>query len=316
LFFGSIDNTNQYNRATMSLDRSVRGTIVYVYGVCFCSLLLNQRYVVTSFCWNFDATTTTRGTRCGRSISAGVPRTGSWSLNAVDSASSILATTTTRGTVTTKSKPDTDEDSYEGSILGMINEGHRVASLQSPFAVEPTRTHTNTDVNSRSDPEFNVIRRPQDGSAGEGEVVGVQTKTVVIPQECIGLIRSRAHAYWEQQQQQSRSLTSNEGTDSRFTLQFEGNSEVHLADLCDDDGDELKRWIDGALVENVYPLVRASFAGVRGMPTTTSEDPPPLCVYDALVVRYDADRAIKGGRKGASQPLVRAVGCVLRWFPS
>lgn len=109
-------------------------------------------------------------------------------------------------------------------------------------------------------PAFDVLRRPRDGvTSGEGEVVGVQTKTVVIPQDCIDLIRSRAHTYWEQQrmQQQQRSSQSRsqskevQATDSRFTL-FEGNSEVHLADLClgddidDDDpgGSRLKRWID------------------------------------------------------------------------
>jgi len=84
---------------------------------------------------------------------------------------------------------------------------------------------------------------------------------------------------------------------SRYTMQYEGNSEVHLDDLCAADP-SLKMRIDKILQNKVYPLVRKAFAN-------DDEDSPegPLCVYDSIFVRYNGDQARALGRDGASQPL-------------
>ena len=82
---------------------------------------------------------------------------------------------------------------------------------------------------------------------------------------------------------------------SRYTMQYEGNAEVHLDDLCKNDP-ALKERMDNILKTKIYPLVREVF----------KDNPPPpgaLCVYDSIFVRYNGDVARKAGRIGASQPL-------------
>jgi len=88
---------------------------------------------------------------------------------------------------------------------------------------------------------------------------------------------------------------------SRYTMQYEGNSEVHLDDLCAGDP-FLKARMDMILQERVYPLVRAAFSEEAG---SGGDEPPmgPLCVYDSIFVRYNGDTAKAAGRLGASQPL-------------
>ncbi|KAL7515621.1 hypothetical protein ACHAXN_013276 [Cyclotella atomus] len=86
---------------------------------------------------------------------------------------------------------------------------------------------------------------------------------------------------------------------SRYTMQYVGNSEVHLDDLCANDH-VLKQRIDHILQNRVYPLVRQSFAE----DDQGGELPAgPLCVYDSIFVRYNGDEAVLAGRVGASQPL-------------
>ena len=87
---------------------------------------------------------------------------------------------------------------------------------------------------------------------------------------------------------------------SRYTMQYVGNSEVHLDDLCANDP-ILKQRIDCILQQRVYPLVRNAFAE----DTSDGSEAPlgPLCVYDSIFVRYNGDEARLAGRVGASQPL-------------
>jgi len=89
---------------------------------------------------------------------------------------------------------------------------------------------------------------------------------------------------------------------SRYTMQYEGNSELHLDDLCAGDP-QLKSRMDHVLQEKVYPLVRAAFADEAN--DLDGDEPPlgPLCVYDSIFVRYNGDKAKAAGRMGASQPL-------------
>ena len=87
---------------------------------------------------------------------------------------------------------------------------------------------------------------------------------------------------------------------SRYTMQYVGNSEVHLDDLCANDP-TLKQRIDYILQKRVYPLVRNAFSE----DTFDGAEAPlgPLCVYDSIFVRYNGDEARLAGRVGASQPL-------------
>jgi hypothetical protein len=87
---------------------------------------------------------------------------------------------------------------------------------------------------------------------------------------------------------------------SRYTMQYVGNSEVHLDDLCSNDP-VLKERVDHILQNRVYPLVRSAFAE----DTWGGAEAPngPLCVYDSIFVRYNGDEARLAGRIGASQPL-------------
>ena len=90
---------------------------------------------------------------------------------------------------------------------------------------------------------------------------------------------------------------------SRYTMQYEGNSEVHLDDLCAGDP-ILKTKIDTMLQAKIYPLVRATIAK-----EADGQKPPlgPLCVYDSILVRYNGEKAKAAGRVGASQPLVSSI---------
>lgn len=88
---------------------------------------------------------------------------------------------------------------------------------------------------------------------------------------------------------------------SRYTMQYEGNSEVHLDDLCAGDPLLMMR-INQILQTKVYPLVREAFTELG---CSDGDTPPsgPLCVYDSIFVRYNGDKAKAAGRDGASQPL-------------
>jgi hypothetical protein len=96
-------------------------------------------------------------------------------------------------------------------------------------------------------------------------------------------------------------------TASRFTYQRPGNYEAHLAELQTD----LKIGVPPAtpsliantLLSKIYPMVRRAFQ-LEDYSGTAA----PLCVYDALVIRYNATQAVSG--QGAGQPLHRDLGLV------
>jgi hypothetical protein len=81
-------------------------------------------------------------------------------------------------------------------------------------------------------------------------------------------------------------------------MQYVGNSEVHLDDLCANDP-VLKERMDHILRNKVYPLIRAAFSDEDGAEAPAG----PLCVYDSIFVRYNGDEAKQAGLTGASQPL-------------
>ena len=84
---------------------------------------------------------------------------------------------------------------------------------------------------------------------------------------------------------------------SRFTYQRIGNSEAHVCDL----GQDAMKVMDCVLLESINPLIRSAF--YKDDNTTGN-----LCVYDALLIRYNATEA--NNPLGAGQPLHRDLGIV------
>ena len=80
---------------------------------------------------------------------------------------------------------------------------------------------------------------------------------------------------------------------SRFTYQRQGNYEAHVSDLSL----EAKQIVNDCLEDQIYPLLRNTYC---------TDTPGRLCVYDALVIRYNATEA----SSGAGQPLHRDLGMV------
>ena len=146
------------------------------------------------------------------------------------------------------------------------------------------------------------------------------TKVPLIDRETCQLLQDAAQSYRLKSlmmKPESNTTTIGMGQQStRFTMQYPGNSDLHVADLMSYQPDLLGPIFDTLLQQKVYPLIRKAFLS----PSTSSlsSSPPhdntnnniprqlPLCVYDALIVRYDGDKAIQENRSmGASLPLVR-----------
>jgi len=136
-------------------------------------------------------------------------------------------------------------------------------------------------------PQFEWIK------AGDRDVaITTYGETSVFDEDDIALIRAAADKRFAQ---------ANGAQTSRYTMQYEGNREVHLDDLCKSDP-ALKERMDSILKDKIYPLVREAFKDEGG----NGGHPPPLgalSVYDSIFVRYNGDVARKAGRIGASQPL-------------
>lgn len=136
-------------------------------------------------------------------------------------------------------------------------------------------------------PQFDWIK------AGDRDVaITTYGEVAVFDEDDIALIRAAADKRFAQ---------ANGAQTSRYTMQYEGNREVHLDDLCRNDP-ALKERMDKILKEKIYPLVREAFKDQGG----NDGHPPPLgalSVYDSIFVRYNGDVARKAGRIGASQPL-------------
>ena len=115
--------------------------------------------------------------------------------------------------------------------------------------------------------------------------LAIRTTVPVLSQDEVSCIQKSADAHW----------ISTQGSDSRFTYQRKGNYEAHASDL----GCRVKEILDRSLRERLYPLVRAAFRDLTENAT--------LCVYDALVIRYDSTET---GSVGAGQPLHRDLGLV------
>ncbi|KAL7546179.1 hypothetical protein ACHAWF_015571 [Thalassiosira exigua] len=175
--------------------------------------------------------------------------------------------------------------------LGAIDKWAECGSIRSKLAFE------DTDIHSSEMPTHEWIQVCEGDGDMNTKMRKVAVRTIgdvpVFEQEDIALLRHAADKHFH--------LAAGIQT-SRYTMQYEGNSEVHLDDLCSANPELFTR-MSNILQEKIYPLVRAAFSDNEGL---DEDEPPmgPLCVYDSIFVRYNGDQAKAAGRKGASQPLV------------
>ncbi|KAL7543635.1 hypothetical protein ACHAXR_012933 [Thalassiosira sp. AJA248-18] len=166
--------------------------------------------------------------------------------------------------------------------LSAIDRWAECGSIRSALAIEDTSNELHNV------PSYEWIRTPE---------MPVAVKTVgdvpLFDRDDLALLRAAADRRF--------ALAAGIQT-SRYTMQYEGNSEVHLDDLCAGDP-ILKARMDKILQGRVYPLVRAAFSEESEV---SGGDVPPLgslCVYDSIFVRYNGDTAKAAGLIGAAQPL-------------
>ena len=131
------------------------------------------------------------------------------------------------------------------AALEAIDEWAECGSIRSALAEEDAATGFVI-------PSYEWIRTPEEADARPDSERNVAMRTVgdvrVLEQEDIAALRAAADAHFAQ--------AAGRRT-SRYTMQYEGNSEVHLDDLCADPA--LRARMDRALRERVYPLARAAF---------------------------------------------------------
>lgn len=118
--------------------------------------------------------------------------------------------------------------------------------------------------------------------------LAVQSLEPILDEASISAIRQRAEDLWK---------NPSKGATSRFTYQRSGNYEAHVSGL----GRHVYDIMEKALSNHIYPLVRHAFF---------NESNSRLCVYDALVIRYNSTEAQQAAQWGAGQPLHRDLGVV------
>jgi len=121
----------------------------------------------------------------------------------------------------------------------------------------------------------------------------------ILDKKSIDVIVNTAESTWFQ----SNDIINNENNKSRFTYQRKGNYEAHLKDLAVSNP-QIKHVMDEALIHNIYPTVRNAFCNKREIPDI---DEIEFCVYDSLIIRYNATEA---SSNIAGQPLHRDLGLV------
>lgn len=173
--------------------------------------------------------------------------------------------------------------------LSKIDDFQRYAAMKYPFAIEKIENTQRACLKYQWIKGVDMI--VGDGSKVENVAIRTVDDEPLLSLNVVRMIREAAEKHWEK----------SEASSSRFSMQYEGNSEVHLNELCEKNFD-LKCAIDNELVTKIYPLVRSAFSGaLMGVPETS------MCVYDSIMVRYNGDLAKSSGLCGASQPLVRKI---------
>ena len=179
--------------------------------------------------------------------------------------------------------------------VGVVDAIRYWKARKMPFSVEESCTWTTKE------PEFEWIYPPLKNSKaaiGENQHPPVALRTLgepLIDTETCTTIQNAAKVYREC----LLKLPRDQPHSTRFTMQYPGNSDLHVADLVAQQP-KVGAIFDELLQRKLYPLVRSAYLSSR------TASPLSLCVYDALIVRYDGDEATQNGRKlGASLPLVR-----------
>eukprot|EP00804_Cyclotella_cryptica_P030863 CCRYP_018361-RA/>CCRYP_018361-RA protein AED:0.02 eAED:0.02 QI:248/-1/1/1/-1/1/1/932/791 len=169
------------------------------------------------------------------------------------------------------------------NALNVIDQWAECGSIRSALAIEDMSISTKKET-----PHYEWISSEETGRKVAVKTVGERP---VFDDNDIRLLVSAADRRFAQ---------ANGKQLSRYTMQYVGNSEVHLDDLCANDP-VLKERIDHILRNKVYPLIRAAFSEdhENGAETPAGS----LCVYDSIFVRYNGDEAKFAGLAGASQPL-------------
>jgi hypothetical protein len=134
-------------------------------------------------------------------------------------------------------------------------------------------------------------------------LLALQSTVPVLNTTAVAQIRQAATTYWKTVQQHSSS--DNTTTQSRFTLQRIGNSEVHVTDLPL----PMQNLVNDVLTTHVYPVMRHYYLNDEN----DNNNKYKLCVYDALVIRYNATEAATTETNvtdttGAGQPWHRDLG--------
>jgi hypothetical protein len=115
--------------------------------------------------------------------------------------------------------------------------------------------------------------------------LAIRSTEPVLSTTSVAKIRAAADSHWK---------NSSDSQKSRFTYQQPGNYEVHVADLSREAVEAVNDCLEG----KIYPLVRQAL---------WKDVSSRLCVYDALVIRYNATAA---PTKAAGQPFHRDFGVV------
>ena len=205
-----------------------------------------------------------------------------------------------------------------GSVL------HRVDERAATDAVACSALAAETDPSTASSIDYEwIFAEASGGGVGHRQRHPIAIRTVgneaILNSTSIRLIRSAAEERWAKAQEDEEDGARTRGAKtSRFTYQRRGNYEAHLNDLAIDD--PALQWVaNDMLSSRVYPLVRDAFDGLLA-----DEDLDSLrfCVYDSLVIRYNASEACNGlttalkdtgdisRARGAGQPLHRDLGLV------
>ena len=154
-------------------------------------------------------------------------------------------------------------------------------------------------------------------SANRRRLVLRTTGEPVLDDDTISWIRQQAERQWN-----NKDMSSS----SRFTYQRPGNYEAHLADLiqwnCNNGYNDKSTGgdlINRRLQESIYPTIRKAFGSyiLSNREEGEGEDPDQLslCLYDAIVIRYNATEAQLTNKNigfdgRAGQPLHRDLGLV------
>ncbi|KAG7356282.1 hypothetical protein IV203_000968 [Nitzschia inconspicua] len=184
----------------------------------------------------------------------------------------------------------------ETEILERVQKQHASdcqTAISSPLALDSIRSQEYGDDNNCK--KVGTIPHEWIVSRKGGGKIAVQSLTPVLNGTEIAILQNAVDTILQQ-----RRVEEGVSTNSRFTYQFKGNSEVHAADFAKLSDGRAITVINKLLLERLYPLVREAFPN----DVTLSHN---MFVYDSLMIRYNASAS---DHKSAGQPLHRDLGVI------